>query len=163
MFKKLSFHIIPVQIFLGIFWFKNGFIDKVCGIFNGLISPETAYHGDTWAGWKEYIVGTWDKSQVAHVALSPLFDALFPVLIILQCLPFLFIIVSILKLEFLTDANARPWLMKSAVASLFVTSVMLFSQTLSGASDGEYLWHLLAAGMVLIMYIKNTNTIIGKV
>ena len=106
MFKKLSFHIIPVQIFLGIFWFKIGFIDKVCGIFNGLISPETAYHGDTWAGWKEYIVGTWDKSQVAHVALSPLFDALFPVLIILQCLPFLFIIylavVNNLPIEYLS-------------------------------------------------------------
>jgi hypothetical protein len=163
MIKKLAFHIIPVQIFLGFFWFKNGFIDKVCGIVNGLISPATSYRGDTWIGWKEYIVGTWDKSQVTHVILSPFFDILFPVLIILQCLPFIFIIISILKFEFLNVDTCRPWLMKGAIASLFVTSVMLFSQTLSGASDGEYLWHLLAAGMVLVIYIKTTNNLTSKI
>lgn len=158
MFKKISFHVIPVQIFLGVFWFKNGFIDKVCGVVYGIVAPETAYHGDTWAGWKEYVVGSWDKSQLAHVVLSPMFDILFPVLIILQCLPVILIIASILNLEFM-EVNERPWLMKGAIASLFITSVMLFSQTLAGASDGEYLWHLLAAGMVLIMYVKSANKV----
>ena len=156
MSKNLAFNIIPAQIFLGIFWFKNGFIDKVCGIFMGIVMPDVAYHGDTWAGWKEYIVGVWDKSVFAHVVLSPLYNALFPVLIILQCLPFIFIFISLLKGEFLTGRQ-RPWLYRGAVASLFVTSAMIISQTLSGASDGEYLWHLLADGMVIIMYIRHVE------
>ncbi|KAA0554146.1 hypothetical protein F0327_12515 [Citrobacter braakii] len=158
MFKKINFSIIPVQIFLGVFWFKNGFIDKVCGIFRGIVTPETAYQGDTWSGWSGYIVGTWDKSQVAHVILSPLFNILFPVLIVLQCLPFILVIMSILKGEFLHCKN-RVWLSYSATASLFVTSVMLFSQTLSGASDGEYLWHLLGLGIIIIMYINKSNDV----
>ncbi|UKA12899.1 hypothetical protein [Photobacterium damselae] len=158
MFNRLNFSIIPVQIFLFVFWFKNGFIDKVCGIALGIITPETAYKGDTWAGWESYIVGTWDKSEVGHAVLSPFFAILFPILIALQCLPFVLALVSIVKGEFLTGEKLK-WLERSAIASLFVTSAMLFSQTLSGASDGQYLWQLLGFGMVLLMYIKNRESI----
>ncbi len=55
MLKKFAFQIIPIQIFLFVFWFKNGFIDKVMGVLLGIITPDTAYAGDTWAGWKGYI------------------------------------------------------------------------------------------------------------
>lgn len=143
----------PIQIFLFTFWLKNGFIDKVCGIALGFFTPETAYQGDTWAGWANYIVGTWDKSQVAHMFLSPLFNLLFPVLIALQCLPFVLAAISILKGEYMAD-NKKTWLMKSATASLSVTGTMLFSQTLAGASDGQYLWQLLGLGMIMIIYIR---------
>ncbi len=158
MIKRFNFSIIPVQIFLFIFWFKNGFIDKACGIVRGIVSPETAYPGDTWAGWSSYIVGTWDKSEVAHTLLSPFFTALFPVLIALQCLPFILAVVSVVKGEFLTGKKLE-WLERSAIASLFVTSAMLFSQTLAGAGDGQYLWQLLGLGMVLLMYIKNREAV----
>ncbi|EMF0717968.1 hypothetical protein [Citrobacter sp. Marseille-Q6884] len=154
LFKKFAFQIIPVQIFIFIFWFKNGFIDKVMGVLLGIITPDTAYAGDTWAGWKGYIVGTWDKSQVAHYFLSPVFDYVFPVLIILQCLPFVLIIISVLKGEFLANKE-RPWLIYAAFASLFVAGCMVFTQTLSGASDGQYLWQFIGFSMVAIMFIRN--------
>ncbi|MGB6188745.1 MAG: hypothetical protein WBF70_09265 [Aeromonas molluscorum] len=151
--NNVSFKIIPLQIFLFIFWFKNGFIDKVCGILLGIVTPDTAYSGDTWAGWSSYIVGTWDKSQVAHILLSPTFHILFPILILLQCLPFIMIIMSVIKGEFMVNIK-RPWLMYAATSSLFVTGCMLFSQTLAGASDGQYLWQLLELGLVSIIYIN---------
>ncbi|KFA98895.1 MULTISPECIES: hypothetical protein [Vibrio] len=154
MLKKLAFQIIPVQIFLFVFWFKNGFIDKVMGVLLGAVTPETAYAGDTWAGWKGYIVGTWDKSQVGHALLSPTFDFMFPILILLQCLPFILIIRSVLNLEFMTDRE-RPWLLYSAIASLFVAGCMAFTQTISGASDGQYLWQFMGFSMVAIIYIRN--------
>jgi hypothetical protein len=153
-FRKLAFQIIPVQIFIFIFWFKNGFIDKVMGIFWGITTPNTAYAGDTWSGWKDYIVGTWDKSQVAHVVLSPLFDFMFPVVILLQCIPFVLIIISVLKGEFLVDKE-RPWLLYASFASLFVAGCMVFTQTLSGASDGQYLWEFIGFSMVAIIFIRN--------
>ncbi|WP_033138727.1 hypothetical protein [Aeromonas finlandensis] len=151
--KNISFKIVPLHIFFFVFWFKNGFIDKVCGILLGIITPNTAYQGDTWTGWASYIVGTWDKSQVAHVLLSPTFSVLFPILILLQCLPFLLTIMSIVKGEFVVNVK-RPWLMHAATSSMFVTGCMLFSQVLAGASDGQYLWQLLELGMVSIIYIK---------
>ena len=101
MLKKFAFQIIPIQIFLFVFWFKNGFIDKVMGVVLGFITPDTAYSGDTWAGWKGYIVGTWDKSQIGHALLSPTFDFMFPILIALQCVPFLLVIRSVLAGEFM--------------------------------------------------------------
>ncbi len=155
--KKIDLQIIPLHIFWGVFWFKNGFIDKLCGVFLGILTPETAYQGDTWVGWKSYIVGTWDKSQVGHIFLSPLFDILFPVLILLQCLPFILVIASLLKGEFMLGANHR-FLKAAASASLLVTSIMLFSQTLAGASDGKYLWQLLGLGMIIIMYINSKSS-----
>lgn len=152
--KNFAFQIIPLQIFLFIFWFKNGFIDKVCGIFLGIITPETAYQGDTWEGWKGYIVGVWDKSQVGHALISPTYDLMFPILIVLQCLPFILVIRSIMAGEFLKNKD-RPWLRYAAISSFFVTGCMSFTQTLSGASDGQYLWQLLGFSMVAIMYIKH--------
>ncbi|HHP0467319.1 TPA: hypothetical protein ACRZZI_004980 [Vibrio harveyi] len=151
--KTIDWSIVPVFIFMGIFWFKNGFIDKVCGVLLGWITPSTAYQGDTWSGWASYIVGTWDKSQVAHAVLSPVFPVMFPILIVLQCLPFIFCAKAIVSGEFLTG-RTRLWLKRSAVASLFVNGIMLFSQTLAGASDGKYLWQLLAFNMIAIMYIE---------
>lgn len=151
---KLNFRIIPVQIFLGIFWFKNGFIDKVCGILSGIIDPVNAYQGDTWAGWAGYIVGTWDKSAVGHVVLSPLFNVMFPVLILLQCLPFVMVLIGVFNKEFM-EVSRQDWTERAGLASMFVTSVMLFSQTLAGASDGQYLWQLLGLNMVLMMYLKS--------
>ncbi|MTI13221.1 hypothetical protein E1189_09370 [Sansalvadorimonas verongulae] len=156
MLKKIHFPIIPLQIFLFIFWFKNGFIDKVMGITLGVVTPETAYQGDTWQGWAGYIIGNWDKSQVGHAVLSPFFPALFPVVVLLQCVPFILAAMSIIGGEFLQGKD-RVWLMRAAVASLFVNGAMLFSQTLSGASDGQYLWQLLGLGMIAIMYIDNQN------
>ncbi len=156
MLKKIHFPIIPLQIFLFIFWFKNGFIDKVMGILMGVVTPDTAYQGDTWQGWSGYIVGTWDKSQVAHTVLSPMFPAAFPVLVLLQCLPFVLAGMSVISGESLQGKD-RVWLMRAAVASLFVNGAMLFSQTLAGASDGQYLWQLLGLGMIAVMYIDHQN------
>lgn len=154
MLKKLAYQIIPVQIFLFVFWFKNGFIDKVMGVLLGVITPETAYAGDTWSGWKGYIVGTWDKSQVGHVFLSPTFDFMFPILIVLQCLPFVLVIRSVLNGEFMANKQ-RPWLRYAAIASLFVAGCMALTQTLSGASDGQYLWQFMGFIMVALMYIRH--------
>lgn len=154
MLKKFAFQIIPIQIFLFVFWFKNGFIDKMMGVLLGIITPDTAYAGDTWAGWKGYIVGTWDKSQVGHALLSPTFDFMFPILIALQCLPFLLVIRSVLAGEFMAGKE-RPWLLYAAFASLFVTGCMAFTQTITGASDGQYLWQFIGFSMVAIMYLRN--------
>lgn len=154
MIKKLAFQIIPLQIFLFVFWFKNGFIDKVMGVLLGIVTPDTAYQGDTWAGWKGYIVGTWDKSQVGHALLSPTFDFMFPILILLQCLPFVLIIRSVLAGEFLAGKE-RIWLLRGAFASIFVAGCMVFTQTLAGASDGKYLWQFIAFSMLAIIYIRN--------
>ena len=125
------------------------------GVLLAAIS-DTAYQGDSWSGWAGYIVGNWDKSQVAHVVLSPFFPALFPVLIVLQCLPFVLAAVSIIGGEFFQGKD-RVWLMRAAVASLIVNGAMLFSQTLAGASDGQYLWQLLGLGMIMVMYIDHQN------
>ncbi|WP_421309791.1 hypothetical protein [Aeromonas sp. 603696] len=103
--NNIQFKIVPLHIFFFIFWFKNGFIDKVCGILLGIITPETAYQGDTWTGWADYIVGNWDKSQVAHALLSPTFNLLFPILILLQCLPFVLTAISIIKKEFTVNVK----------------------------------------------------------
>ncbi|MGF1787471.1 hypothetical protein L4D00_16880 [Photobacterium swingsii] len=154
--QSLAFNIIPVQIFLFVFWFKNGFIDKVCGVLLGFISPETAYQGDTWVGWKTYIVGTWDKSAVGHLFISPTFDFMFPILIILQCIPFLLILRSVIAGEFMQGKD-RVWLLRAGIASLLVTSCMAFTQTITGASDGQYLWQFLGFGMVALMYIRSEN------
>jgi hypothetical protein len=154
MLKKVAYPIVPLQIFLFAFWFKNGFIDKIMGILLGIVTPETAYSGDTWAGWKGYIVGTWDKSQVGHALLSPTFDFMFPILILLQCLPFVLILRSVINGEFMSNKE-RPWLFHAAISSLFVTSCMAFTQTISGASDSQYLWQFIGFSMVAIMYIRN--------
>ncbi|OAN11447.1 hypothetical protein A3K86_21130 [Photobacterium jeanii] len=154
--KSLAFQVIPLQIFLFVFWFKNGFIDKVCGVLLGIITPETAYHGDTWQGWKEYIVGTWDKSAVGHTFISPTFDFMFPILIVLQCVPFILILRSVFAGEFMQEKQ-RPWLLRAGIASLFVTACMAFTQTITGASDGQYLWQFIGFSMVAIMYIRNEN------
>ena len=154
MLKKMAFQIIPLQIFLFVFWFKNGFIDKVMGVLLGVVTPDTAYSGDTWSGWKGYIVGTWDKSQVGHVFLSPTFDFMFPILIALQCVPFILIIRSVFNGEFLSNKE-RPWLFYAAVSSLFVAGCMAFTQTLSGASEGQYLWQFMGFSMIAIMYIRH--------
>ena len=154
MLQKINFRIIPLQVFFFTFWFKNGFIDKVMGVILGVVSPETAYKGDTWGGWAGYIVGTWDKSAVTQIILSPTFSFMFPILILLQCLPFIFALISIFKGETLNGSNLI-WINRAAVSSLFVTSGMLFTQTLSGASDGQYLWQLLGFGMIALMYLKS--------
>ena len=154
MLKKLAYQIIPVQIFLFVFWFKNGFIDKVMGVLLGVITPETAYAGDTWDGWKGDSVGTWEKSQVGHVFLCPTFDLMFPILIVLQCLPFVLVIRSVLNGEFMANKQ-RPWLRYAAIASLFVAGCMALTQTLSGASDGQYLWQFMGFSMVALMYIRH--------
>lgn len=151
--KLLNFKIIPIQIFLFAFWFKNGFIDKLFGVTANVLFPHIAYKGDSWSGWKSYITGNWDKSSVAHMLFTPIYDYMFPLIIILQCLPAVILIIAIMKGEFLNDKDS-VFTQRSAVASLFVTSVLLFSQTISGAPDGQYLWQLLGLGMILIMYIK---------
>ncbi len=156
MLDKFNFRVIPAQIFLFVFWLKNGVIDKFFGILNGVMSPDKAYPGDTWSGWESYIVGTWDKSEVAHALLSPTFDIAFPVLILLQMLPVAFAVKSIISREFFVDSDLT-WIKRAATASLFVTSGMLFTQTLAGASDGQYLWQLLGFGMILQMYLKQES------
>ncbi|AJR05677.1 hypothetical protein H744_1c0652 [Photobacterium gaetbulicola Gung47] len=103
----MAFQIIPIRIFLFVSWFKNGFIDKVMGVLLSVVTPDTAYSGDTWAGWKGYIVGTRDKSQVGHVFLSPTFYIMFPILITLQCVPFILFIRSVFNGEFLSNKE-RP-------------------------------------------------------
>ncbi|SMY33997.1 hypothetical protein PMAL9190_01444 [Photobacterium malacitanum] len=159
--KKLSLYIIPVQIFLAVYWLKNGFLDKIVGIFLGIIHPETAYYGLTWNGWHDRIVDSWDNSRVGHLFFSPFFDILFPTVIVLQCLPFLFIFMSIIKKEFLTNKH-RPWLIKSAISSFVVTAAMIFSETLSNTRDAEYLLHLFSINMILIIYIHFVEKIIEK-
>ncbi|WP_394167265.1 hypothetical protein [Photobacterium piscicola] len=159
--KKLSLYIIPVQLFLAAYWFKNGFLDKVVGISLGIIHPKTAYYGLTWGGWHDNIVGSWDKSRIGHLFFSPFFELLFPIIIILQCLPFLFIFMSIINKEFLIGHD-RPWLMRSALTSFIVTTIMLFSQTLSNARDAEYLLNLFSISMVLIIYIVVVEKILEK-
>lgn len=151
--KKLNFQIIPVQIFIFAFWFKNGFIDKFFGVTIAAFNPTESNKGDSWAGWESYITGGWNKSEVAHTLFTPAYDILFPVIIFLQCLPAVMIIIAILKCEFMHNEN-NDLTKRAATASLFVTSVLLFSQTIAGSSDGQYLWQLLGLGMVLIMYIK---------
>ncbi|EAS66504.1 hypothetical protein L4D04_05725 [Photobacterium angustum] len=151
--KRINFEIIPAQIFLFAFWLKNGFIDKVFGVALGALYPNNAaYRGDSWAGWESYITGNWNKSEVAHTLFSPVYNYLFPVIIILQCLPAILMIVAFLKGEFLTGVNT-VFTKRAAIASLFVTSVLLFSQTIAGAPDGQYLWQLLGLGMIVMMYI----------
>ncbi|MDH6018513.1 hypothetical protein [Vibrio splendidus] len=155
--SKLNFQIIPVQIFLFIFWFKNGVVDKFFSILMGFVSPGSVPHGDTYEGWAEYIVGTWDKSEIGHALLSPMFPFMFPVLIGLQIMPVLFILRSVLNQEFLTGHIDLTFTRLAAIASLCVTSVMLVSQTITGADDGQYLWQLLGLGMVTLMYINMLN------
>ncbi len=159
--KKISLYIIPVQLFLASYWFKNGFIDKVVGIFLGLIHPKTAYYGLTWNGWHDHIVGNWDNSRIGHLFFTPFFNVLFPILIILQCLPLLFIFKSILNKEFFINRE-RPWLIRSALVSFIVTTIMLFSETLSNARDAEYLLNLFSINMILIVYVAVIEKIIEK-
>lgn len=159
--KKLSLYIMPVQLFLAAFWFKNGFLDKVVGISLGILHPKTAYYGLTWGGWHDHIVSNWDNSRIGHLFFTPLFEFLFPIIIILQCLPVLFILMSIINKEFLVD-RARPWLMRSAITSFLVTTIMLFSQTLSNARDAEYLLNLFSISMILIVYLTVVDKMIEK-
>ena len=81
---------------------------------------------------------------------------MFPVIVFLQCLPAIIIIIAIIKGEFLHGKD-HLFTHRAATASLFVTSVLLFSQTIAGAPDGQYLWQLLGLGMILIVYIKNIS------
>ena len=159
--KRFSFYIAPIQLFLAAYWFKNGFIDKICGIALGIIHPKTAYYGLTWNGWHDHIVGNWDKSQIGHLFFTPFFNILFPIMILLQCLPFLFIFMSIINKEFLINTS-RPWLIKSVLSSFVVTTIMLFSETLSNARDAEYLLHLFSINMILIIYVYFVEKIIEK-
>ncbi|MEC6796314.1 hypothetical protein VXS03_04555 [Photobacterium sp. S4TG1] len=156
MLKKLNFQIIPIQIFLFAFWFKNGFIDKFFGVTIAAFNPTEANKGDSWAGWESYITGSWNKSEVAHALFTPAYDILFPIIIFLQCLPVVMIIIAIINGEFLYD-KTHNFTKRAATTSLFVTSILLFSQTIAGASDGQYLWQLLGFGMVLIMYLKSIS------
>ncbi|CEO42117.1 hypothetical protein [Photobacterium kishitanii] len=159
--KKISLYIIPLQLFLAAYWLKHGFLDKIVGISLGIIHPQTAYYGLTWNGWHDHIVGNWDKSRIGHLFFSPFFDILFPIIIVLQCLPFLFIFMSIINKEFLIN-KTRPWLIKSALASFIVTVIMLFSETLSNARDAEYLLNLFSINIILIIYIHFIEKIIEK-
>ncbi|MCP4956264.1 hypothetical protein [Photobacterium aquimaris] len=159
--KKLSLYIIPVQLFLAAYWLKNGFLDKIVGIFLGIIHPETAYYGLTWNGWHDRIVDSWDHSQIGHLFFSPFFDILFPIIIVLQCLPFLFIFISLINKEFITNTH-RPWLIRSAVSSFIVTAIMLFSETLSNTKDAQYLLHLFSINMILIIYIHFIEKTVEK-
>ncbi|PSU23956.1 hypothetical protein [Photobacterium phosphoreum] len=159
--KKLSLYIIPIQLFLAAYWLKNGFLDKIVGIFLGIIHPKTAYYGLTWNGWHDHIVGHWDNSRIGHLFFTPFFNILFPIIIILQCLPFLLIIISIINKESLINKH-RPWLIRATISSFVVTTIMLFSETLSNTKDAEYLLHLFSINMILIIYIHFIEKIIEK-
>ncbi|PSU26709.1 hypothetical protein DAT36_08990 [Photobacterium phosphoreum] len=154
--KRLNFQIIPAQIFIFAFWIKNGFIDKFFGVTIAAFFPTEANKGDSWAGWESYITGNWNKSDLAHIIFTPAYNYLFPVIVLLQCLPAIIIAIAIIKGEFLHGKD-QVFTQRAATASLFVTSVLLFSQTIAGAPDGQYLWQLLGLGMILIMYIKSIN------
>ncbi|WP_318409226.1 hypothetical protein [Photobacterium leiognathi] len=151
--KNLNFKIIPVQIFIFAFWFKNGFIDKLFGITVNILFPKIAYHGDSWAGWESYITGNWDKSWIGHLFFTPIYPIMFPLIIVLQCLPAVILIVAIFKGEFLDNRQIK-FTQHAATASLFITSVLLFSQTLTGSPDGQYLWQLLGLSLVVKIYLS---------
>ncbi len=66
---------------------------------------------------------------------------------------FLLVIRSVLAGEFMVGKE-RPWLLYAAFSSLFVTG-WAFTQTITGASDGQYLWQFIGFSMVAIMYLRN--------
>ena len=157
-FRWLSFfYIIPIQVFIFIYWFKSGIIDKLINIPAAAMF-DWAYQGNSWQGWHDYIAGNWDKSFIGKTFFSPVFAVAFPIIIFLQCLPAVLAAISIIKGEFRAQM-ARPWLVRAALANLFVIGVMNVSQNMTGGSDGEYLWHYLGFSMIVLMYIRVVSNI----
>ncbi|KJG24737.1 hypothetical protein UB37_04400 [Photobacterium iliopiscarium] len=145
----------PFYLLFAPFWFSNGIVDKFYGVFFG------TYAGDSWAGWKEYIAGNWAKKPVTDFLLVPFFDYLFPVLMLLQALPFILLVVSFIKMEFMPN-KPKLWLKAGILASLFVTSAMCFSQTLAGTSDVQYLFQFWGVSLLGFWYVENQEKIILK-
>ncbi|OCH21698.1 hypothetical protein [Aliivibrio logei] len=138
---------LPFYMLFAPFWFSNGVVDKFYGILFG------TSHGDSWEGWKEYIAGTWAKKPLTDALFVPMFDYLFPVLVILQIVPVILLIASFLKLEILPN-KPKTLLKAGLLSSLFVTSSMAVSQTLAGASDVQYLFQFWAVSLLAFWYVE---------
>jgi hypothetical protein len=145
---------LPFYMLFAPFWFSNGVVDKFYGVLFG------TYQGNSWAGWKEYIAGTWAKKPLTDMLFVPLYDYLFPVVIILQILPVVFLIVSFLKMEILPN-KPKTYLKAGLLASLFVTAAMAFTQTLSGAPDVQYLFQFWAVSLLGFWYVESQSTTIA--
>ncbi len=80
----------------------------------------------------------------------PGIDAAWTILGILECLIFILIVVSLIRLEFMPEKR-KPWLMMSLGLSVFTFSILAMGQNVTGEHEGVASLYLYAAATLIFM------------
>lgn len=80
----------------------------------------------------------------------PGIDAAWIILGILECLIFILVVVSLIRLEFMPNRR-KPWLMMSLGLSVFTFSILAMGQNVTGEHEGVASLYLYAAATLIFM------------